>query len=97
MIAKCTPGLRDVPADMVTTSASGLDPHITLQNAEFQLDRVSEKWAEDLKRDPADVRGEIEAILQKRSFAPWNGLLGEKMVNVLEVNLELRGKYGEPR
>ena len=48
--------LQDVPGDLVTASASGLDPHITLQNAEYQLDRVAAKWAADLKRDPA--RGE---------------------------------------
>ena len=35
--------LQDVPGDMVTTSGAGLDPHITLQNAEYQLDRVSAK------------------------------------------------------
>ncbi len=89
--------VQEVPGDMVTTSASGLDPHITLQNAEFQLDRVASKWAADLKRDPAAVRNEIEQILQKNAAAPWNGLIGEKFVNVLEVNLELRKKYGEPK
>ncbi len=89
--------IQDVPADMVTTSASGLDPHISLQNAEFQLDRVSAKWAADLKRDPAGVRSEIEQILQKNAAAPWNGIAGEPFVNVLEVNLELRTKYGEPK
>jgi K+-transporting ATPase ATPase C chain len=88
--------LQDVPGDMVTTSASGLDPHITLQNAEFQLDRVAAKWAADLKRDPAAVRGEIEGILQRHTLAPWNGLIGEKLVNVLDVNLELRKQYGQP-
>ena len=47
---------HDVPGDMVTTSGSGLDPHITLENAEYQLDRVASKWAADTKRDPAEVR-----------------------------------------
>ena len=86
--------LQDVPGDLVTTSGSGLDPHITLQNAEFQLDRVAAKWAADLKRDPGAVKKEIEQILQANAAAPWFGLAGEKFVNVLEVNLELRKKYG---
>ena len=88
--------LNEVPGDMVTTSASGLDPHISLQNAEFQLDRVAGKWAADLKRDPAAVRGEIEQILQENASAPWGGMIGEKFINVLEVNLALRAKYGAP-
>jgi K+-transporting ATPase ATPase C chain len=88
--------LQDVPGDMVTTSASGLDPHITLQNAEFQLDRVASKWAADTKHDPAAVRAEIEKILQDDVFAPFGGLAGEKMINVLQVNLELRKRYGAP-
>jgi K+-transporting ATPase ATPase C chain len=88
--------LNEVPGDMVTTSASGLDPHISLQNAEFQLDRVAGKWAADLKRDPATVRAEIEQILEGNTAAPWGGLIGEKFINVLEVNLALRTKYGAP-
>lgn len=88
--------LQDVPGDFVTTSGSGLDPHITLQNAEFQLDRVSGKWAQDLKRDPAQVKDEIEALLQAHAFKPGGGLFGEPIVNVLEVNLELRKRYGPP-
>jgi K+-transporting ATPase ATPase C chain len=81
---------------MVTTSASGLDPHISLQNAEFQLDRVAGKWAADLKRDPASVRAEIEQILEGNTSAPWGGLIGDRFINVLEVNLALRTKYGAP-
>jgi K+-transporting ATPase ATPase C chain len=92
------PGVNfpDVPGDLVTASGSGLDPHITLQNAEFQLERVASKWAANLKRKPDEVRKEIEQILQKNASAPWGGLAGEKFVNVLEVNLELRKQYGAP-
>ena len=82
---------------MVTTSGSGLDPHITLENAEYQLDRVASKWATDTKRDPAQVRSEIEQILQIEAFAPLGGLVGEKMINVLQVNLELTKHYGAPQ
>jgi potassium-transporting ATPase KdpC subunit len=88
--------LQDVPGDLVTASGSGLDPHITLQNAAFQLDRVEAKWAEDLKRDPAQIKHEIAGMLQDHPFAPGNGLFGEAIVNVLEVNLELRKLYGAP-
>ena len=76
--------LQDVPGDMVTTSGSGLDPHITLINAEYQLDRVASKWAADTKQDPAKVRQQIEEIIQEKTFAPLGGLAGEKMINVLE-------------
>ncbi len=59
--------LQDVPGDMVTTlGSSGLDPHITLENAEFQLDRVAAKWAADTKQDPAKVRQQIEEIYSRK-------------------------------
>ena len=88
--------LENVPGDMVTTSGSGLDPNITLQNAEYQLDRVSSAWARDTKRNPAEVRDQVEQILQTDAFAPLSGLVGENMINVLQVNLELRKRFGAP-
>ncbi|MFZ0930622.1 MAG: potassium-transporting ATPase subunit C [Syntrophobacteraceae bacterium] len=88
--------LQDVPGDYVTASASGLDPHISMENAQFQLERVASKRAEDLKRDPAQIQKEIEQILKENASAPWGGLAGEKFVNVLEVNLELDKRYGTP-
>src|ERR1700683_3254340 len=89
--------LQDVPGDLVTASGSGLDPHITLANAEFQLDRVAAKWADDTKHDAAEVRQQIDQILQNNVSAPFAGLAGEKLVNVLEVNLELCKRYGLPK
>ena len=89
--------LANVPGDMVTTSGSGLDPHITLENAEYQLDRVASKWATDTKREPTQIHAEIEQILQTDAFAPLGGLVGEKMINVLQVNLELTKRYGAPQ
>ena len=88
--------LADVPGDYVTASGSGLDPHITVENAEFQLDRVANKWAQDLKRDPTQVRQEVEAIVKAHAFSPGGGLFGEPIVNVLELNLALRDRYGAP-
>lgn len=89
--------LANVPGDMVTTSGSGLDPDITLENAEYQLDRVASKWASDTKRDPAQVHAEIEQLVRANAFAPLGGLVGEKMINVLQVNLELTKRYGAPQ
>jgi K+-transporting ATPase ATPase C chain len=88
--------LQTVPSDLVMTSASGLDPHITLENALFQLDRVAAKWAANVKRNPEDIKSEITQILLQNTSAPLAGLAGEKFINVLEMNIELRKKYGSP-
>lgn len=88
--------LRNIPGDYLTTSGSGLDPDITLENAEFQLDRIASKWAQDLKRDPAAVRAEIDALVKTHAFSPGNGLFGGPMINVLEINLALRKRFGAP-
>jgi K+-transporting ATPase ATPase C chain len=88
--------LEDVPGDFVTTSGSGLDPDITLDNALYQLDRVASQWAKNLKRDPEDVKNDIEALVLEKAWAPLAGLAGEPMINVLELNLELTKNYGTP-
>jgi K+-transporting ATPase ATPase C chain len=88
--------LEEVPADMVMASGSGLDPHITLDNALYQLDRVAGAWAKDANRDPSAVRHEIQSLLEQKANAPGGGLFGPKLVNVLELNLELRARYGAP-
>jgi len=88
-----TAELEPVPADMVMASGSGLDPHITLRNALYQLDRVASARAAQTNRDPAQLRKEIEDILHKNVEAPLGGLVGVELVNVLEVNLALREKF----
>ena len=89
--------LEPVPADMVMASGSCLDPHITLKNALYQLDRVAGKWAEVTRRDPAQVRKEIEGMLNERAEAPLGGLAGVKLVNVLEMNLALRDRHQQAK
>jgi K+-transporting ATPase ATPase C chain len=87
--------LEEVPADLVMASGSGLDPHITLQNARYQLDRVVEAWARKTKADPAGVRSTVEKILAEKTEAPLRGLVGVPLVNVLEVNLALAARLGQ--
>jgi K+-transporting ATPase ATPase C chain len=85
--------LEEVPADMVMASGSGLDPHITLRNALYQLDRVAAKRAAENKRDEAQVRKEIEALLRENAQSALGGLIGPELVNVLEINLALNARY----
>jgi potassium-transporting ATPase KdpC subunit len=70
-----------VPADAVTASASGLDPHISPENAALQAERV------------AKARGlgveEVRTLIQQNTDAPSLGLLGEPGINVLRLNLAL--------
>jgi potassium-transporting ATPase KdpC subunit len=76
---------QPVPVDLVTTSASGLDPDISPAAAEFQVSRVARK-----RRTSEDqVRRLVAEHTQSRQLA----LLGEPRVNVLELNLDLDAKF----
>lgn len=88
--------LESVPGDRVMASGSGLDPHITLENAYGQLDRVAGAWAVRTKRDKSEVYAKIKELLDEKAEAPLRGLAGVRMVNVLETNLAIRTKF-EPR
>lgn len=85
--------IQVVPADMVMASGSGLDPHITLDNALYQLDRVADAWATKSKQTPAKVRQQVEQLLNDKSEAPLNGVAGVNLINVFEVNLALRDHF----
>jgi K+-transporting ATPase ATPase C chain len=81
--------LEPVPADLVMASGSGLDPHITLKNAHYQLHRVARAWSEKIGAKESVVRKEISDLLNESQEAPFGGLAGVPLVNVLEVNLAL--------
>lgn len=81
--------LEQVPADMVMTSGSGLDPHITLKNAHYQLPRIVDAWAKKTAADKSRVHSAITKLLEESKEAPLAGLAGVPMINVLEVNLAL--------
>ena len=70
-----------VPVDLVTASASGLDPHVSLAAAQYQAARVAR--ATGLSRE------RVRALIDRRVEQPLGGWLGEARVNVLLLNLDV--------
>ncbi len=85
-----TPGLRgrDLPVDMITTSASGIDPQISTANARLQAKRVAALRGVPLSR--------VLELVDREIDGRDAGFLGEPGVNVLLVNLDLDQAFGPP-
>ncbi|PJO40468.1 K(+)-transporting ATPase subunit C [Lysinibacillus xylanilyticus] len=75
---------QDIPADLMTASGSGLDPHISMKAAEIQIERIAQ--ASGLSKD--EIEKIIEANTEKRSL----GIFGENKVNFLMANLDIMKK-----
>lgn len=79
------PNAPPVPVDLVTASASGLDPDISVAAALYQVDRVA--------RERKLSRSAVTALVQRDTTPRQFGLLGEPRVNVLALNMDLTGQH----
>lgn len=73
---------EDIPTDMLTSSGSGLDPEISTKSAEIQIKRVSKATAINERK--------IRELVDKNTIGRSLGIFGEKRVNVLKLNIEIK-------
>lgn len=76
-----TKGLKNIPADAVLTSASGLDPHISIQNAKLQANRIAKIRSLQISK--------LDELISNNTDSEFLGIWGQNGVNVLKLNLAL--------
>lgn len=72
---------KDIPSDLVTASGAGLDPHISVQGAYVQVNRIA-----SVRNIPAE---QVKVLVEKNIEKPLAGLFGTQRVNVLQLNIDL--------
>lgn len=84
-IKKANPDVKEdaIPVDLVTCSGSGLDPHISVEAADYQIERVAK--ARGIEKE------QVEEVIDEYTTGKFLGIFGEETVNVLQVNLALDG------
>lgn len=77
------PGIdkKDIPADLVTASGSGLDPNISVQGAKVQVKRIAKARGIEVSK--------LEALIEEQTEKPLLGLFGPQKINVLKLNIAL--------
>lgn len=86
-IAALNDNRKPIPVDLATASGSGLDPHISPEAAEYEIERV----AKTRNKKPEEIRALVSRFTEGRQF----GIFGEPRVNVLKLNLALDGKWND--
>ena len=70
---------EDIPSDIITASGSGLDPHISVEAAKVQMDRVA--------KNTGLSQEQLEKMIEENTSGKFLGIFGEETVNVLKLNL----------
>lgn len=85
-----------LPADIITASGSGLDPHISVEAALLQVERIVKARHASGGKNATLTADQVRTLIAKHTDGRDLGIFGEPRVNVLELNLDLDTSYGSP-